>query len=72
MIMAYDCSHSAVKTRYLMIYCEHVIQLVKGGNTQKVYNCITMFFDDSLIIISFASCTTRDIFDLSKNILNTF
>ena len=36
MIMAYDCSHSAVKARYFMIYCEHVIQLVKGGNTQKV------------------------------------
>ena len=36
------------------------------------YNCITMFFNDSLIIISFASCTTRVIFDLSKNIHNTF
>ena len=36
------------------------------------YNSITMFFNDSLKILSFASCTTRVIFDLSKNIHNTF
>ena len=36
------------------------------------YNCITMFFNDRLAIISFASCTSRFIFVLSKNIHKTF
>ena len=48
--MAYDCSNSAVKTRYFMIYCEHVIQLVKGGNTQKV--CFVNY-SENLIMITY-------------------